>query len=146
MNSFDIYKKSSIDNCKILDIPTVYREIGSITVFENLAEAPFDVRRIYFTYDIPAGAERGGHSHNQTSELVIPLVGSFDVEVDDGSRTRRVALNRPDQGLLLPPGIWRTLDNFSAGAICLVLASEEFLEEDYVREYDKFKLLTSSKS
>lgn len=144
MNS-DSHRHSHIDDCRIIDLKTIGHENGRLSVFENLATAPFSVRRVYYIYDLPAGAERGGHSHLSTSELVVPLAGSFDVVVDDGHATKRVTVNRPDHGILLPAGIWRTLDNFSSGAICLVLASEKYDEDDYVREYDDFKKLTAVK-
>lgn len=136
---------SSVDDCLIISLPTVQSDCGTLTSYKNGGNLPFDVRRIYFTYDIPAGSERGGHSHHDTLELVIPLVGAFDIVIEDGVNTRRITLNRPDRGLLLTRGIWRTLDNFSAGAICLVLASEPFDEADYVRDYDQFLKLTQSK-
>lgn len=145
MNSSDNHRHSSADACRLIDIPVIGHEYGKIAVMENLATAPLMIRRVYYIYDVQAGAERGGHSHLSTTEIVIPLCGSFDVCVDDGRRTRRVSLNRPSQGLLLTPGIWRTLDNFSSGAVCLVLASEKYDEADYVRSYERFKLLTADK-
>lgn len=144
MNS-DSHKKSSVEDCRLIDFKSVCRENGNLVVAENRATAPFDIRRVYYVYDVPAGAERGGHSHYATSEMAIALSGSFDVVIDDGHMTRRIALNSPGNGLLLAPGIWRTLENFSAGAICLVLASEKFDEADYVRDYDEFKKLTATK-
>ncbi len=143
--NYDHHRTSHIDACKISDVKTIGHENGSLSVYENLAEAPFAVRRVYFTYDIPAGAERGGHSHRDTHELVVALAGSFDIVVDDGHNVRRVSLNNPSKGLLLPAGIWRTLDNFSSGSICLVLASELYIEEEYVRDYNEFKQLTAIK-
>lgn len=145
MNSSDSHRTSSVDGCRILDMPVIGHEYGNIAVMENSANAPLQIRRVYYIYDVQSGAERGGHSHHNTTEIVIALCGSFDVTVDDGQRTRRISLNRPSHGLLLPTGIWRTLDNFSSGAVCLVLASEKFDEADYVRDYDEFKLLTRDK-
>ena len=144
MNS-DSHRHSNIDDCIVIDIKTIEHANGRLTVMENLATAPINIKRVYYLYDLPAGAERGGHSHVVTRELVIPLAGSFDVMVDDGHRTKRVSLNNPGRGLLLPAGIWRTLDNFSSGSICLVLASEKYDESDYVREYESFKQLTAEK-
>ncbi len=144
MNS-DSHRHSDIDDCLIIDINTIRHDNGRLTVMENLATAPLQIKRVYYLYDLPAGAERGGHSHLATREFVVPLSGSFDVVVDDGRRSRRVTLNNPGRGLLLPAGIWRTLDNFSSGSICLVLASEKYDESDYVREYDDFKQLTADK-
>ncbi|MDE6702541.1 MAG: FdtA/QdtA family cupin domain-containing protein [Muribaculaceae bacterium] len=139
------HRLSNIDECRIIETRTVSHANGKLSVMENLATAPFSIRRVYYLYDLPAGAERGGHSHVVTHEIVIALNGSFDVVVDDGKRTKRVTLNRPDCGLLLPAGIWRTLDNFSSGSICLVLASEKYEESDYVRDYEDFKRLTADK-
>lgn len=141
----DSHRTSHIDDCRIIDMKTDGHENGRLSVYENVGNAPFDVRRVYFIYDLPAGAERGGHSHRETQELVVALAGSFDIVVEDGINTRRVILNNPSKGLLLPTGIWRTLDNFSSGSICLVLASDTYREEDYVRDYNEFKQLTSSK-
>lgn len=144
MNS-NSHQLSNIDDCVIIDMKTIGHDNGRLSVMENLATAPFSIRRVYYLYDLPAGAERGGHSHVFTHEIALPLNGSFDVVVDDGKQTKRVSLNRPDCGLLLPAGIWRTLDNFSSGSICLVLASEKYEESDYVRNYDDFKRLTANK-
>lgn len=145
MNSSDNHSHSSIDDCRMLPIATIGHEHGNIAVMDNADSEPFDVRRVYYVYDVPAGAERGGHSHKATYEFVVALSGSFDVSLDDGVATRRVTLNSPDRGLLLTPGIWRTLDNFSSGAICLVMASEKYAENDYIRDYETFKQLTSVK-
>lgn len=145
MNTLDSHRTSSVDACLLTDIPVIGHEYGKIAVMENLATAPMTVRRVYYIYDVQAGAERGGHSHIATTEIVIALCGSFDVSVCDGPHTRRISLNRPSQGLILPPGIWRTLDNFSSGAVCLVLASEKFDEADYVRDFEEFKRLTTDK-
>lgn len=144
MNS-DNHRHSHIDDCRIIDIKTVEHANGRLTVMENLATSPINIKRVYYLYDLPAGAERGGHSHIVTREFVIPLAGAFDVVVDDGRNTKRVSLNNPGRGLLLPAGIWRILDNFSSGSICLVLASEKYDESDYVREYEDFKQLTAEK-
>lgn len=144
MNS-DSHRHSHIDDCRIFDLRTIDHANGRLTVMENLATTPINVRRVYYLYDLPAGAERGGHSHLVNRGMIIALAGSFDVVVDDGHRTKRVTLNNPAKGLLIPAGIWRTLDNFSSGSICLALASEKYDENDYVREYDEFKRLTAEK-
>lgn len=144
MNSYS-HRHSSIDDCKIIELKTIGHANGRLSVMENLATAPFSAKRVYYLYDLPAGAERGGHSHIETLELVVALAGSFDVVVDDGHSTKRVSLNNPAKGLLLPTGIWRTLDNFSSGSVCLVLASEKYDEADYVRDYEDFKKLTAEK-
>ncbi len=141
----DSHRHSSIDDCKIIEMKTVDHANGRLSVMENLATAPFSIKRAYYLYDLPAGAERGGHSHISTHEIVIPLAGSFDVVIDDGHRSKRITLNNPSRGLLLTTGIWRTLDNFSSGSICLVLASEKYDEADYIRDYAEFKRLTADK-
>ena len=145
MNSSDSHRTSSVDDCRIIDFAVIGHEYGNIAVTENSATAPIQVRRVYYIYAGQAGAERGGHSHHNATEIVIALSGSFDVTVDDGYRTRRVTLNRPSQGLLLATGIWLSHIHSSSGAVCLVLASEKFDEADYVRDYDTFKQLTSNK-
>ena len=144
MNCYS-HRHSSIDDCKIIDMKTIGHANGKLSVMENLATAPFNIQRIYYLYDLPAAAERGGHSHISLCGLLVALSGSFDVEVDDGHRKRRFTLNRPDRGLIIPPGIWRTLDSFSSGSICLVLASKKYDESDYIRDYDEFKQMTAEK-
>lgn len=136
---------SDICCCGIIDLNRHRHANGSLTVFENGAEAsPFDVRRVFYLYDVPADASRGGHSHHAAQELIVALSGSFDVVLDDGKHEpRRFTLNRPYRGLYIPAGIWRTLDNFSGGSVCMVLTSERYDEADYVRDYDKFKILTN---
>lgn len=141
----DSHLTSSIDDCRVVDISTVSHENGRIAFMENSNGTLFDIKRVYYIYDLPAGAERGGHSHRDNKALIIALSGSFDVVVDDGHLTKRVTLNRPDRGFYLGTGIWRTLDNFSSGAVCLVLASEKYDAGDYVRDYDEFKRLTKDK-
>lgn len=120
-------------------------ENGSLTVAENGAGIiPFDIRRVFYLYDVPADAERGGHSHYQAEEMIVALSGSFDVVLDDGKRPPvRFTLNRPYQALYIPTGLWRTLDNFSGGSVCMVLTSERYSEADYVRDYERFKSLTA---
>ena len=130
--------KTNIDDCKIIELPINHREKGNITVIENQKNIPFDTRRIYYLYDVPAGESRGGHAHKELKQLIVAAQGSFDVILSDGMKKRTVSLNRPFNGLLIVPGIWRELDNFSAGSVCLVLASAEFDEEDYIREYEDF--------
>lgn len=139
------HTQSSLDNCRIIDLRTVDHANGRLTVYDNAGNVPFDVRRVYYLFDVPAGAERGGHSHVKNIGLIVALSGSFDVVIDDGVSTRRVTLNNPSHGLLLTTGIWRTLDNFSSGSICLVLASEPYDAADYIRDYDEFLRLTSPK-
>ena len=118
---------------------------GNLSVVENGKQIPFDIKRVYYLYDVPGGEERGGHSHKQLSQFIVAISGAFDVEIDDGVNKRVITLNRPYMGLLIVPGIWRVINNFSSGAVCLVLASHHFDENDYVRDYDTFINLTSCK-
>lgn len=144
--SIDSHRVSSVDDCRVIQLPRELHPNGSLTVVENGAEGiPFAVRRVFYLYDVPADAERGGHSHREAQELMVALAGSFDVVLDDGREARRFTLNRPHRALYVPAGIWRTLDNFSGGAVCLVLTSERYSEADYVRNYEEFKSLTANK-
>ena len=111
---------------------------GNLSVVENGLTVPFDVKRTYYLYDVPGGESRGGHAHRDLSQLIIAASGSFTVTLDDGEVKRTFLLNRPYQGLYIVPGIWRTLDDFSSGAVCLVLASDVYTEADYIRSYDEF--------
>lgn len=128
----------NVDDCKVLTLPKHIRPNGNLTVAEHPASIPFGIKRVYYLYDVPAGEERGGHAHKQLQQLIIAVSGSFDVIIDDGNNRRTVSLNRPFAGLHIRPGIWRELNNFSSGAVCLVLASEHYDEEDYIREYNDF--------
>ena len=137
---------SSTAQCHIIELPRHRHENGSLTEVENSdASIPFAVRRVFYLYDVPADTSRGGHSHRNAQEMIVALSGSFDVEVDDGYEKRRFSLNRPYRALYIPAGLWRTLDNFSGGAMCLVLTSERYSEADYVRSYEEFKSLTADK-
>ena len=129
-----------LSDCKIIDLPKVGdpRARGNLTFIEGGLHVPFPIRRAYYLYDVPGGAERGGHAHKALHQLIIALSGSFDVVLDDGREKRRFALNRPYHGLYVCPHIWRELDNFSTGAVCLVLASEFYDEGDYWRDYGEF--------
>ena len=131
-------KRASVDDCRIIQLPKHVRESGNITVVENNRELPFEVKRVYYLYDVPGGEERGGHSHKQLYSFLVAASGSFDVLLDDGVSTRTVTLNRPSYGLLIVPGIWRVLNNFSSGSVCLVLTSDYYDESDYIREYEDF--------
>lgn len=111
---------------------------GNITVVENSKTIPFDVKRTYYLYDVPGGGSRGAHAHKELQQMIVAASGSFDVTLDDGNVKRTFTLNRPYQGLLIVPGIWRDLNNFSAGSVCLVLASEKYDENDYIRDYESF--------
>ncbi len=123
---------------KIIDLPRIYDPRGNLTVVEQLKEVPFDIKRVYWTYDVPGGESRGGHAHKKCQSFIIAVSGSFTVRLDDGHRHETYHLNHPYQGLLINTGVWRTLEDFSSGAVCLALASELFDENDYIREYDDF--------
>ncbi len=132
-------KKYSIFDCHVICFPRHKNRAGNITVVENKQELPFDVQRIYYLYDIPGGEDRGAHAHILLQSVIIAASGSFDVTVNDGYNSKTVQLNRPYYGLHIQPGMWRNLNNFSSGAICLVLASEKYNADDYIRDYDEFK-------
>lgn len=132
-------KKNSVYDCVILPLNKIHNRAGNITIIEGNKNVPFDVKRVYYLYDIPGGEDRGGHAHKELRQLIIAASGSFDVLLDDGINKKIVSLNRPDYGLLVVPGIWRELMEFSSGSICLVLASENYSEQDYIREYSNFK-------
>lgn len=132
-------KKSSVYDCTMIELDKHHSDRkGNITVVENYDTIPFDVKRTYYLYDIPGGETRGGHAHKELSQLIISASGSFTVSLDDGNVKRVFVLNRPYQGLYVVPGIWRTLDDFSSGAVCLVLASHGYDEQDYIRNYNEF--------
>ncbi|WP_455497878.1 sugar 3,4-ketoisomerase [Coprobacter sp.] len=129
---------NGIDDCPVIQLDKHTRPNGNITVVEDNITVPFDIRRVYYLYDVPGGEERGGHAHRNLYQLIVAASGSFDVILDDGKKRRTVSLNRPYYGLLIRPGIWRELNNFSSGAVSLVLASELYDEGDYIREYSDF--------
>ena len=131
--------KHSVYDCGIITLDRHHSQRkGDISVIENGETVPFGVKRIYYLYDVPGGESRGGHAHKELQQLIIAASGSFTVTLDDGNVRRTFTLNRPYQGLLVKPGIWRTLDDFSSGSVCLVLASEKYDAEDYIRDYDEF--------
>ncbi len=123
---------------KIIELEKIVDPRGNLTVAQGDIDVPFDIKRVYWVYDVPAGEYRGGHAHRQCREVLVALSGSFHVTLDDGTQRETYLLNHPYQGLLIDTGIWRTLDDFSSGAVCLVLASELFEEADYIREYDEY--------
>jgi len=137
-------RKSSVYDCSIIEMNKHHSDKGNLTVVENSKTIPFDVKRVYYLYDIPGGESRGAHAHRELKQLVIAASGSFDVVLDDGNVKRTITLNRPYQGLLIVPGIWRELINFSSGAVCLVLASLVYDEKDYIRNYEEFKKIKSN--
>ena len=123
---------------KIIELPKITDPRGNLTVAEQLKDVPFKIRRAYWVYDVPGGESRGGHAHKRLRQLVIALSGSFHVTLDNGHERETILLNHPWQGLIIETGIWRTLDDFSSGAVCLVLASEVFEKDDYIYDYDEF--------
>ncbi len=131
-------KKNSVYDCSIIELDKHHHEKGNITVVENDISVPFSIKRVYYLYDVPGGESRGGHAHKGLYQLIVAASGSFTVTLDDGKVKRTFLLNRPYQALMVVPGIWRTLDDFSSGSVCLVLASECYTEEDYIRDYDEF--------
>lgn len=132
-------KKSSVYDCTMIELDRHHSDRkGDISVVENQDTVPFEVKRTYYLYDVPGGESRGGHAHRELSQLIVAASGSFSVTLDDGNVKRTFTLNRPYQGLYVVPGIWRTLDDFSSGAVCLVLASHCYDEADYIREYNDF--------
>jgi len=132
-------KNNTIHSVSIIEIPKIIDENrrGNLSVIEKNI-LPYKIERVYYLYDVPSDAHRGGHSHIACHEFLIPISGSFDVVLKDGESRRTVTLNKPNKGLLIVPGIWRELENFSSGAICLVLASHEYEEADYIRDYNEF--------
>ena len=136
---------SSIDNCHIITLEKHHHENGNLSVVESLNQLPFSISRVYYLYDVPGGEERGGHSHHECFEFIVAVSGSFDIEINDGVKSKTISLNRSNIGLLVEPCIWRVLNNFSSGSVCLVIASEKYNEADYVRNFDDFLELTKSK-
>jgi hypothetical protein len=134
---------TSIEDCNIIQLPRIYNRAGNITPVHNSIEIPFDVKRVFYLYDIPGGESRGAHSHKACHQFLIAASGSFEVSLDDGTHQNVVQLNRPYYGLHIPPGIWASEINFSSGAICLVLASHTYNETDYIRDYNDFLAYTN---
>lgn len=137
-------KDSSVYDCHILQLNKIHNPAGNITIVEGESNIPFHISRIYYLYDIPGGESRGGHAHKELFQLIIAASGSFEVLLDDGKNKKIIRLNRPNFGLLIVPGIWRELFEFSSGAICLVLASHKYLEQDYLRDYESYIKLKNS--
>ena len=127
-----------IEHCQIIELPRINDPRGSITFIEGGRHIPFDIKRVYYLYDVPGGAERGGHAHKALSQLIIAMSGSFDICLDDGHTKKVVHMNRSYQGLCVCPMIWREINNFSMGSVCMVLASEIYDEGDYFRDYNEF--------
>ncbi|WP_300673890.1 FdtA/QdtA family cupin domain-containing protein [Soonwooa sp.] len=133
--------KPTVYNCDLITLKKIKDRKGNLTAIENDTDVPFSVKRIFYLYDIPGGESRGAHAHKECHQFLIAASGAFDVLLDDGKVQRTISLNMPNVGLHIPPGIWASEINFSSGAICLVLASHSYKEEDYVRNYEDFKKL-----
>ena len=133
----------SIDNCSIIDLPKIIDARGALSFIEGGRHIPFDIQRVYYLYDIPGGSERGSHAHKNLRQFIVAISGSFDVILDDGRDKRRFQLNRSYYGLYVSPMIWRNLENFSSGAVCMVLASVRYDEDDYIRNYEEFVSLSN---
>ena len=129
--------KNTIEHVTFVDIPNVHDLRGKLAVIEK-DSIPFKMQRVYYLYDVPSDSYRGGHAHKLQKSVLIALSGSFEVLVDDGTSKKHVRLNKPDKGLYIPTGIWREIGDFSSGSVCLVIASTEFEEDDYIRDYDDF--------
>ena len=130
---------TTVYDCSVIELSKHHSDRkGNLSVVENDISVPFDIKRTYYLYDVPGGESRGGHAHKGLHQLIVAVSGSFSVTLDDGNIKRTYTLNRPYQGLLVVPGIWRTLDDFSSGAVCMVLASEGYSEDDYIRSYNDF--------
>ena len=128
----------NINKCQVFNLPRINDPRGNLTFVESGRHIPFDIRRVYYLYDVPGGSERGGHAHKGLQQLIIAMSGSFDIHLDDGYSKKTIHLNRSYDGLFICPMIWREIDNFSSGAVCMVLASDFYDEEDYYRDYDVF--------
>jgi len=132
------FHNSTVFDCSVIDMAKVHSDNGNITVIENGDNIPFEVKRVYYLYDVPSGEVRGGHAHYELQQYIIAASGSFDVVLNDGVNKRTISLNRPNLALHIVPGLWRELDNFSSGSISMVLASHTFEEKDYMRDYKQF--------
>ena len=128
----------SLTECRIIDLPKINDPRGNLTFIEGGRHVPFEIKRVYYLYDVPGGAERGGHAHRALHQLIIAMSGSFDVILKDGTQQQRFHLNRSYSGLLICPMIWREIDNFSSGSVCMALASNFYAESDYFRNYEEF--------
>ncbi len=128
----------ALEDCRIIELPRITDPRGNLTFIEAGNQLPFEIKRVYYLYDVPGGATRAGHGHKRLEQLMIAMSGSFDVLLDDGSAKKKYHLNRPYYGLYLPPMIWREIDNFSSGSVCMVLASDLFAESDYYRDLQEF--------
>ena len=141
MNQYE----SHLDSCRLLDFPKIYDARGSLTFIEGTVHIPFEIKRVYYLYDVPGGETRAGHAHRHLQQVLIAMSGSFDVKLDDGSRQCKYSLNRSYFGLYVSSLIWREIDNFSSGAVCMALASAPYVESDYIRKYQDYCTLMRSK-
>jgi hypothetical protein len=130
--------KISVSDCQVIELPKIKNRSGNLTSIQNSIEIPFDIKRIFYLYDIPGGEDRGAHAHIECHQFLIAGSGSFDILLDDGKSKKLITLNQPYIGLHIPPGIWASEVNFSSGSICLVLASHKYDEKDYIRDYKEF--------
>ena len=130
---------NQLSKCKIIDLPQVMDRRGNLTFVEGNVHVPFEIKRVYYLYDVPSGESRGGHAHKELEQIIIAVSGSFDISLDDGITKKTISLNRPHYGLFITTGIWREMMNFSSNSVALVLASTFYSEVDYIRDYDAFK-------
>ncbi|MBR6346275.1 MAG: WxcM-like domain-containing protein [Bacteroidales bacterium] len=135
----------TVYDCSLIQLPKEEFPEGNLTYVYNNVHVPFPIRRVFYSYDIPGGEKRGGHAHKQCHQFIVAASGAFEVLIDDGVNKRTVLLNRPYQGIYIPPGVWADEQGFSSGAVCLVLASEEFSEQDYIRSYEEYLEFISQK-
>ena len=134
----------TVENCKIIDLPKISDPRGNLSFIEGGQHIPFDIKRVYYLYDVPGGSDRGSHAHKNLHQFIVAMSGSFDVVLDDGKNKKIFQLNRSYYGLYVCPMMWRDLGNFSSGAVCMVLASEHYDETDYIRDYSQFSLMTDN--
>jgi dTDP-4-dehydrorhamnose 3,5-epimerase-like enzyme len=137
-------RKQMLEDCKIIQLPKIQDPRGNLSFIEGGQHIPFDIKRVYYLYDVPGGADRGAHAHKQLQQFIVAMSGSFDVVLGDGKEKRRFHLDRSHYGLYVSPMMWRDLDNFSSGSVCMVLASRHYEEADYIRDYDEFIAATQT--
>lgn len=134
----------SVDDCRLVELPVIHNPQGNLTFIEGEKHVPFDIARVYYLYDVPGGATRGGHAHRELQQLLVAMSGSLEIVIDDGAERKGIRLNRSYIGLYMPSMIWRELVDFSSGSVCMVLASAPYEESDYIRDYDEFKRAASA--
>jgi WxcM-like, C-terminal len=132
----------SVDDCRLVELPVIHNPQGNLTFIEGGGHIPFEIARVYYLYDVPGGATRGGHAHRELQQLIVATSGSLEVVIDDGASRKGIKLNRSFVGLYMPAMIWRELVDFSSGSVCMVLASAPYDEDDYIRDYDEFRAAT----